>query len=353
MAAVRALEAAGVAVHLAVVDLGDEAQLRGFLEQYAAEGWPPIRGVVHAAAALDNHLAGAMDRTAFDRVCGPKLDAAVMLDRLVPDLDLFVTFSSIVAYIGQSGEANYAAANAGLDALAHDRRARGLPAVSIAWGVWSNTGFARGEVGERVAAELGRQGIQPFAPDRGARLFDWLCALATPTVAVLPIDWAVFRRARNGRGLSLYRDLIDARSDVATSECQLTAALSRADLTERRRMLERLVRESVGKVLKVAPAKLDLRKSLGSMGLSSLLAMELRNRLEASLGRSLSATLAWNYPTVAALVDYLSGDVASSVAAAPQVSSSVSPSTHLAEVFDLSDEEAALALRRGRARHAQ
>jgi acyl transferase domain-containing protein/acyl carrier protein len=349
--AVRALEAAGVAVHLAVVDLESEAQLRTFLEQYAAEGWPPIRGVVHAAAALDNHLAGAMDRSAFDRVRRPKLDAAVMLDRLLPDLDLFVTFSSIVAYIGQSGEANYAAANAGLDALAHARRARGLPAVSIAWGVWANTGFARGEVGERVAAELGRQGIQPFAPDRGVRLFDWLCALGTPTVAVMPIDWAVFRRARNGRGLSLYRDLVDTRSDAATNECQLSDALSRVDITERRRMLERVVRESVGKVLKIAPAKLDIRKSLGSMGLTSLLALELRNRLEASLGRSLSATLAWNYPSVAALVEYLSGDVPSG-GAAPQIASSVRPSAHLTEVLDLSDEEAALALRRGGTRRA-
>jgi myxalamid-type polyketide synthase MxaE and MxaD len=177
-----------------------------------------------------------------------------------------------------------------------------------------------------------------------------LCALATPTVAVLPIDWAVFRRARHGRGFPLYRDLVDMDSEGVGDECQLNAALSRVDITERRRMLERVVRESVGRVLKLAPAKLDLRKSLGSMGLSSLLAMELRNSLEASLGRSLSATLVWNYPTVDALVDYLGGDVASSSGAAPHISSSVSTSSHLTEVRDLSDEEAALALRSGRTR---
>jgi acyl carrier protein len=116
-------------------------------------------------------------------------------------------------------------------------------------------------------------------------------------------------------------------------------------------MLERIVRESVGRVLKIAPAKLDPRKSLGSMGLSSLPATELRNRLEASLGRSLSATLAWNYPTVAALVDFLAGHVTSSSGEAQKaVAPAVDPSAHFAQVVELSDQEAALALGRGRSR---
>ena len=103
IAAVRELESSGVAVHLACVDLADETQLRRFVDLFAAEEWPPIRGVVHAAAALDNHLAAEMTRDNFDRVLGPKLHGAVNLDRLLPDVELFITFSSVVAYLGRSG----------------------------------------------------------------------------------------------------------------------------------------------------------------------------------------------------------------------------------------------------------
>lgn len=351
VAGVRALEAAGVAVHLASVDLGDTAELQSFLEAYAAEGWPPIRGVVHAAAALDNHLARDMDAAAFDAVMASKLRSAQWLDRLLPDLDLFVLFSSIVATIGQSGEANYAAANAGLEALAHARGMRGQPALCIAWGVWSDTGFAKGEAGARVTSELGRQGIAAFAPEIGAALFSWLCQGAAGTVAVLPVDWAAFHRARLGRGLPLYRGLLgQGAAEAGDAADSLSQRLACAEPAERRSLLEALVRESVGKVLKIAPARIDPRKTFGSMGLGSLMAMELRNRLEAGLGRSLSATLAWNHPTVAALVEFLMGSLGGSPAellpAGEAMADTVATQAPgLLEIAELSDEDALLAIR--------
>ncbi len=355
IAAVRALEASGAAVHVAAVDVSDEARLRAFLDRYAAEGWPPIRGVVHAAATLDNHLAGVMERRSFDAALLPKLRGAQLLDRLLPDLDVFVLFSSVVAFLAQPGEANYAAANAGLDALAHDRRARGLPALSIAWGVWTDTGFAKGEAGERVATELGRQGIRGFSPGRGTSLFGWLCGRSEAGVAVLPIDWDAFRRARTGRGIQLYRKLLTCLGADGAQE-SLRARLEGAVPAERRRILEEVVKESVGKVLKISPARLDPRKALGALGLSSLLAMELRNRLEAALGRSLSATLAWNYPTVAALTEYLARRD-DDAAAPPQLdavaATDAAAADHpddLGRIAELSDEEAVLALRAGRPR---
>jgi myxalamid-type polyketide synthase MxaE and MxaD len=262
-----------------------------------------------------------------------------------------------VTFLAQAGEANYAAANAGLDALAHDRRARGVPALSIAWGVWTNTGFAKGEAGARVAAELGRQGIRGFPPERGTALFHWLCGRSDVSVAVLPIDWELFRRARSGRGSSLYRDLVAARA--VGDEPTLRGRLAAASAPERRQLLDSVVRESVGKVLKVASARLDPRKALGTLGLNSLMAMELRNRLEAALGRSLSATLAWNYPTVEALVGYLAGGdggvatppaTATVVRTADEVAGRVCE--RLSEISELSDEEAALALRACRSRGA-
>jgi acyl transferase domain-containing protein/acyl carrier protein len=350
VAAVRALEASGAAVHVAAVDVGDEAGLRAFLERYAAEAWPPIRGVVHAAGALENHLAGAMTREAFDAIVRPKLRGAELLDRLLPGLDLFVLCSSTGAFLAQPGQANYAAANAGLDALAHDRRARGLPALSIEWGVWAGTGLVRNEAGERNVEELARQGIGAFSPERATALFHWLCDRDEPAMAVLPLDAAAFRRARSGRVLALYRDLFGG-SVAGAEEPRLEGRLADAAPAERRALLEAVVRESVGKVLKLAPARIDPRKAFGALGLGSLLAMELRNRLEAALGRPLPATLAWNYPTVAALVDHLAGaDATAARAQSPEASAPTAPpiDDSLLRIAEISDEEAALALRAGR-----
>ncbi len=346
VAAVRALEAMGASVHLAAVDVGDEAQLRAFLDAYTAEGWPPIRAVVHAAGALDNHLASAMNRAAFDAALQAKLHGARLLDRLLPELDCFVLFSSTGALLAQAGQANYAAANAGLDALALDRRARGLPAISIAWGVWADTGLVHDEAGQRNVAEMNRQGIAAFAPARGLALFHALITSDEATPIVLPIDWARFAQARAGRRLPLFGELLpSAAPQPASGE-----SFAEATPAQRRQALEAVVKEAVGKVLKVAPARLDPRKALGAMGLNSLMAMELRNRLEAALGRSLSATLAWNYPTVEALSAHLAGDepaAPNAVTAEPGVATLEAP---VLQVAGLSDDEAALALRGNRRR---
>ena len=369
IAAVRSLEAAGAAVHIAAVDVGDEAQLRAFLERYDAEAWPRIRGVVHAAGSLENHLVGSMDRSDFDAVLRPKLGGAQLLDKLLPDLDVFVMFSSTGAFLAQPGQANYAAANAGLDALALDRHARGLPAVSIGWGVWEDTGLVRSESGQGNVAELARQGIRAFAPAQGLALFGGLCSRSYPVVAVLPIDWSVFAVSRSGRQPPLYRDLLAAHAKVDASGSGLRERLDVAAPAERRQILQELVRDAVGKVLKVAPSRIDPRKAMGDMGLGSLMAMELRNRLESALGRALSATLAWNYPTVEALSTYLAeadpafaqaaiaepaiadgapGRRANGPAAADATADDLS--AQLSQVGVLTDEDAMAALRAGKPR---
>ena len=164
IAGVRGLEALGVAVHIAAVDVSDENQLSAFLDSYRSEGWPPIRGVIHTAAVLQNGLAATMDRAAFEVPMCAKLRAAQLLDRLLPDLDLFVLFSSVPGFLAHVGVANYAAANAGLDALAQDRKARGLSGISIAWGVWQDTELIRGQVPKKIIAEFKRQASKLFQP---------------------------------------------------------------------------------------------------------------------------------------------------------------------------------------------
>ncbi len=344
VAAIRRLEAQGVTVHVAALDVSDEGQLTAFLSEYAAEAWPPIKGVVHAAGTLDNKLVRDLDADTFASVMRAKVDGALLLDRLLPELDLFVCCSSTGAFLAQPGQANYAAANAALDAIAHNRRRRGARALSIQWGVWENTGLVKGDAGQRNVGELARQGVGVFTPEQGKSLFASLVRANTATAAVVPADWSVFAKARAGRRVSLYSDVLDLRTSDRSPSNRLDA-LADVDPVKRRQALESIVRDAATQVLRVAPSRLDSRRALGEMGLNSLMAMELRNRLEAALGRSLSATLAWNYPTVDAIVQYLAADHQPAPAAAPAHDAQAGASESLTEVTELTDEEAALALR--------
>jgi acyl transferase domain-containing protein len=349
IAAIRGLERMGVAVHIAALDVADEEQVREFLDRYAAESWPPIRGVIHTAGSLKNHLAGDMTRQAFDAVLAPKLNGARILDRLLPDLDTFIMFSSTGAFLAQPGQANYAAANAGLDAVASDRQARGVPALSIGWGVWANTGLVNNQTARRNVASLERQGIHAFSAEEGRALFGWLTRWKQPFVSVLPIDWSVHARARAGRRLPLFANLV---SDCSRSPL-LSQRIAVAGREERRRLINGVVKEIVGKILKISFARLDPHRAFGEMGLTSLMALELRNGLEAALARPLSATLAWNYPTIEALAEHL----AESELTEPRRVDSLSPevteelSFEQDHVAHLSEEEAVRALRRTAVKH--
>ncbi len=345
IAAVRALEAMGVAVEVAALDVADETQVREFLALRAREARPPIRGVIHAAGVFDNRLAAEMDAQTLAAGLRPKLDGARVLDRLLPDLDLFGLFSSTGAFLPQAGQANYAAANAGLDALAQDRRARGRSALSIEWGVWRDTGLVRDDAGRRNVQEMARRGLGSLEPDRAAALFGWLCARPEATIAVLPADWAAWSSARAGRVMPLLRELVAGTAQAPATDA---ARLASATPAERRRVLEGVVRECIGRVLRIAPARLDPRKTFGSQGLTSLLAMELRNRLEAALARPLPATLAWNHPTVDALVAHLADDGVPAATPVPRANAETVAMS--ADVAALSDEDALLALRGRRAK---
>ena len=353
IAAVRALEMSGATVHLLSADVSDAADLERALRSYTSEAWPPIVGVVHAAGILGNKLIMDMDRAAFDRIFVPKLVGAWNLDRLLPDLDLFVLFSSISATMGFPGMGNYASANAGLDAVAAARRARGVHGLSIQWGPWLSTGMHAGELAERNTAELERQGIKPLTAADGVSLFEWLTGFPGSAVSVMQVDWTTFRSARGGRERRLFVERVGEAGQGGGEAAAFAERLAAADSVHaRRQMLESAVRDTAARVLRVSPRRLDSRRPLGTMGLDSLMAIELRNRLEALLGRSLSATLAWNYPTVEALATFLSGESVAAAAAVPQTATVVaepdSLDVGLEEIIELSDEDVARELRAGR-----
>jgi myxalamid-type polyketide synthase MxaE and MxaD len=349
--AVRALEAKGAAVHILTADVGDANELARALDGYAREAWPAIRGIVHAAGLLDNRLADTMDRATFDRVVNPKLNGALHLDRLLPDVDLFVLFSSTGGFLVQPGQANYAAANAGLDGLAHDRRARGKHALSIAWGVWAGLGLVSGGTAERNVEEMSRQGIKAFSADQGVALFHWLLRRNEAMVTVLPVVWSEFRRARAGRGSSVFRRQLEGANGEHDPSSNVAASLRRAQTPlERRRVIDGVLRDAAARVLRLPPSRLDARRPLGSVGLDSLMALELRNRLQATLERSLPATLLWNYPTLDALGDYLSDEPAPGQAVPSPGVSAPAVAIAVADVSQMSDDDAAKALRAPRQR---
>lgn len=344
IAAVRALESLGASIHCPAVDVSSEAAIAAFLADHRAEGWPPIRGVVHLAGVLDRRLIDDTDERQFDAALAGKLRGAQALDRLLPDLDCFVLFSSMTTVTPQPGIAAYVAANAGLEALALDRHARGVPATAIAWGQW-RAGMLADDVGRAVIDAEAQKGVGVFSGERGAALFSWAAAQGHPVIAVAPVDWKTYGAARSSRNEPLLKDLKRRGAAPASDGGPAPGVDALADLLV-------IVRECIARTLQLPIGEIDPNREFGAMGLTSLLALELRNRLERALGRPLSATLAWNFPTIARLAAHLSGSANTrpgTSPAVPPVARGDAPSalaTRVAAVAELSDADALLALRR-------
>jgi myxalamid-type polyketide synthase MxaD len=314
--AVRGLEAAGAVVHLAAVDVADEAQLRAWLDAYEAEAWPPIRGVFHCAGVIDDRLIVDMDADSVRRVAAPKAEGAVNLARLMEDepLDFLLLFSSAGGLMGGIGQANYAAANAFLDGLAHSVRARGVPATSIDWGFWDGLGLATTQGGERVIAHMRKWGFLPLPPDRAVDVLDYVLGHEVgPQIAVLRIDWRRFHAQAGTAGSGPLLDALvreEAGGDRGAAPARIRDELLALEPgPPRRQRLQAFLRSCLAEVLGLDPAHIETETPLGSLGIDSFTAIELRNRLERSLGIQLSATLAWNYPTLAAMTSYLGGRI--------------------------------------------
>lgn len=311
IAAIQALEAAGAKAYIASVDVADEAQMRAALEASRTQGWPQVRGVVHSAAVAQGATVLTLDRSTLETVMRPKMLGGWVLHRLFEHqpLDFLVFFSAIPALLGWIGQgaANYAAANAFLDALAHYRRARGLHAISINWGPWGKIGMAAraGNALERMA----RQGVGSIAPEEGRHLFGLTFSMKQPQCAVVAVDWPRFFQAWPGASESrLLSDISqehlrgtrDAGS-ASTKTRQMALELLAAESGQRRQMLDNYVLQEVARVLKTTTAKLDMQQPLTNLGLDSLMAIELKNKVEIDLGVTLSMVMFLQGPSIAQL----------------------------------------------------
>ena len=306
------LTAAGAHVDVVAADLADRAAVAGLLAAIPPDR--PLTAVVHTAGVLDDGVLGSLTPEKIAAVLAPKVNAAWHLHELTEHLDLaaFVLFSSASGLLGGAGQGNYAAANAFLDALAATRRRAGLPAVSLAWGMWAQ---ATGMTAHLGATDLGRiasGGLIPMSDEEGLALFDAGWTGERPVFVPAPLDTA---RGRTGSGVvpPVLRGLVRparrmARSAAAPSPDSLRDRLPALPPQEREPVLLDLVRTQVAEVLGHGePESIAVDRAFKEIGFDSLTAVELRNRLSTATGLRLPPTVVFDRPTPADLAAHLLG----------------------------------------------
>ena len=313
-AQVAALEADGTRVRIAIGDASDRNSVTTLVREIGAEA--PLRGVVHAAGLPGWIDLADLTAEALAEVLRPKVDGAWALHEAtagVP-LDFFVCFSSIASAWGSRGQAHYAAGNAFLDALAHVRRGAGLPAVTINWGPWVDGGMSSPE----AEALLRRVGVRPLVTATALAALDALAAGDRPQVVVADIDWTLFKGSYEARGhRRLLERLKTAGAAAGTTESDLARQIAAAPESDRERLLAAAVQAEVAQVLALpAAAAPDLEQGLFEMGMDSLMALELRTRLQTLIGRALPATLVFDCPTIAAIARFILAELSPAPAAA-------------------------------------
>jgi acyl carrier protein len=295
-------------------DAGARAEVDQLFEEMRA-GMPPLRGIIHAAGVLDD---GAIIHQSADRlwqVLRPKMLGAWNLHAasLRMKLDFFVCYSSASAILGIPGQASHAAANSYLDALMHHRRALGLVGLSINWGPWSEIGAA---AGAGIANHLAGLGVAPITPAQGLAAVERLILEGTTQATAIAIDWNRFLATdRPAVEQTPFSRLASRRAAAKPAPSPKSATAPATDAppdwsafttSTRRRTVEEMVRAALVKVLDMDPeASFDPYQGLRDLGLDSLMSVELRNRLQAAFQRTFPATLIFDFPTFAGLVDHV------------------------------------------------
>jgi NAD(P)-dependent dehydrogenase (short-subunit alcohol dehydrogenase family)/SAM-dependent methyltransferase/acyl carrier protein len=315
--AIAGMEQRGVRVAVLRADVSREADVVRMLAEIA-RAMPPLAGVIHSAGVVDDAVLSGQTWDRFETVLAAKVYGAWNLHVHTRDLplDWFVLFSSAAGLIGSPAQANHAAANAFLDALALARRAQGLPALSIDWGAWGEVGAAARDI---VRDEIERRGLIAMPPDQAIAAFEAALSGDSAQVGILDIEWPAFLKkfeaARSRPFFSAFHTRADAAAPVARAarDRELAAELEHAPLAARRDLLLEAIRQTAARILGLPPGELpDAKHPLRDLGLDSLMAVEMRNALASLVKTKLAATLLFDYPSCDALTGFLTDGVLAS-----------------------------------------
>ncbi|MFD7031476.1 type I polyketide synthase [Streptomyces sp. NPDC059917] len=304
------LAARGARVTVRACDVADRRALAALLDDVPAAH--PLTGVVHTAGVLDDGIVVAFDGDRLDRVLRPKADAALALHELTAgrDLALFVLFSSVAGAIGSAGQAGYAAANCVLDALARHRSGLALAGTSIAWGPWRQSGGMMAHLTERDLSRMARGGFAPLAPQEGLALFDEAVRGADPAPVAARLDPGRVAAARPGTPDAPRTPRTPPTGTAVRPTTPPSALIRRLAAAPPRRRVDLLLDEVRAQAAEVLghtgdDGAIDPDDLLADLGLDSLAAVELRNRLATATGTALPATLLFDFPSPRAVATHL------------------------------------------------
>ncbi len=340
---IAAWEREGVVVSVQRGDVSNVADVDALLAGIDASD-APLAGVIHAAGIVDDGIAANQTCERFRRVLAPKMIGGWLLHLAHKNrpLDFFSLFSSAASLLGSPGQATYAAANAFLDALAHHRQSHGLSGLSIDWGVWGDAGMVAA-LDAAGRSRLDSAGLLPIDPEGAAEICLDLCRTTDGQIAVLAADWTTYERVRPGTAivakLTTPRDRGTHGAAAHESTERLDALVRRTPLSDRLRVVSAEVRRLTLDVLGLSPRHvIDDDRGFRDIGLDSLMGVELRTRLQAATGRPIPATVAFDYPTIAALSRYVLRDVLDAAVAEKDGPPAVSPHTDITELSDAQAE---------------
>ncbi len=299
----------GARVTIVACDVSIREQAASLIESIPADR--PLGMVVHSAGVLDDGVIGSLTPERIDRVFAPKVDAAFHLHELTKDMNLraFIMFSSVAGTLGTPGQGNYAAANVFMDTLAAYRHAQGLPAVSMAWGGWGQLSDMTGRLSEMDVMRMQQTGVGVLSAEEGLELFD--AALNTGEATVVPVRLdpkALRARARQGALPTLLHGLVrvPVRQVQTAGRDSLRERLAGLPSEEREQVVLTFVCGEVATVIgHSSPDAIQVNRAFKELGFDSLLAVELRNRVNSACGLRLPTTLVFDYPTPAALAQHL------------------------------------------------
>ncbi|NER22529.1 MAG: SDR family NAD(P)-dependent oxidoreductase [Symploca sp. SIO1B1] len=300
------LETAGTSVSVLLGDVSAQEDMAKIFQQMRAS-LPPLKGVIHAAGVLDDGILRNLSWQRFNKVMAPKVQGTWHLHQLTKDLplDFFVCFSSMASVLGNSGQGSYAAANAFMDAVAHYRGGIGLPGLSINWGAWASAGMAA-SLDSLNQQRLDAIGMSAIERERGMQALGSLLSDSPSQVGVFPINWSKFVSQLSGGHKIPFLEALISTEPSLTQKSSFLLEFEATVPSERRSSLVDHVRHQAALVLGINnPESISLETGFFNLGMDSLNSVELRKKLQTSLECSLPSTVAFDYPTVTKLVDYL------------------------------------------------